>query len=159
MDLGAITPGDAEQSVDASLRWLVNQSNGQWMLFFDNADDVDLNLKTFFPPCTSGKILVTTRNRELRHYAARGSDQNVAGMEHDDATKLLLHLSQAEETDENQMVAALIAKVFSVISCLENALKPGNNVGTALLRFGGLPSWRIHSLPLVTKPLSTTLPT
>jgi hypothetical protein len=118
MDLGAITPGDAEHSVDASLRWLANQSNGQWMLFFDNADDVDLNLRTFFPPCTSGNILVTSRNRELRHYAAKGSDQNVTGMEHDDATKLLLHLSQAEDTHENQALAAQIAEVFSVISYL-----------------------------------------
>ena len=159
MDLGAIIPGDAEQSVDASLRWLANESNRRWMLFFDNADDVDLNLKTFFPPCTSGNILVTTRNRELRHYAAKGSDQNVAGMEHDDATKLLLHLSQVEETDENKILAAQMAQVLSVISCLENHLKLGNNAGTPSLRFGALPSWRIHSLPLVTKPLSTTLPT
>ena len=111
MDLEAITPGDDKQSVDASLRWLANQSNGQWMLFFDNADDVHLNLNTFFPRFTSGNILITTRNRELRHYATNESDQNVTSMHPDDATKLLLHLSQAEETDENQLLAAEIVQV------------------------------------------------
>jgi hypothetical protein len=53
MNLGAITPGDADYSVDASLLWLANQSNGRWMLFFDNP-------RTF-----------TTRNQEFRHYAAK----------------------------------------------------------------------------------------
>ena len=81
------------------------------MLFFDNADDVDLNLNTFFPPCTSGNILITTRNRELRHYATNGSDQNVSGMEPDDATELLLRLSQVEESDENRLLASQIAQV------------------------------------------------
>jgi hypothetical protein len=87
MDLMAITPGNVEQSVDASLRWLTNQRDGRWLLFFDNADDVHLKLKKFFPPCASGNILVTTRNRELRHYAAKGSDENVTGMDHEDAKK------------------------------------------------------------------------
>ena len=158
MDLGAVGPGDAEQSVDASLRWLANQTNRHWILFFDNADDVDLNLNTFFPPCTSGNILVTTRNRELRHYTAKDSDQNVTGMEHDDATKLLLHLSQAEEIDENQILAAQIVQVFSVVSFLDNAVKLKHDIGTPSLRFGSVPSWRIHSLPLVIEPLSRTLP-
>jgi hypothetical protein len=111
MDLKTITPGHAEQSVQASLRWLANQSNGEWILLFDNADDVDLNLNTFFPPCASGNILITTRNRELRHYATNDSVQNVTSMEPDDAAQLLLHLSQAEETDENQILAAEIVKV------------------------------------------------
>ena len=111
MGLEVFTPRDVKQSVDASLRWLANQSNGRWMLFFDNADDVDLNLNTFFPPCASGNILITTRNRELRHYASDGSDHNVIGMEADDATKLLLRLSQAEETDEHRLLAAQIVQV------------------------------------------------
>jgi len=112
----AITPDNVEQSVDGSLRWLANQCNGDWLLFFDNADDVHLKMKKFFPPCTSGNILVTTRNRELRHYTAKGSDENVTGMDHEDATNLLLRLSQAEETDENKALAAQVVKVFSVIS-------------------------------------------
>jgi hypothetical protein len=115
MDLKAIIPDKAEPSVDATLRWLANQNHGQWMIFFDNADDVDLNLERFFPPCASGNILVTTRNRELRRCTTQDSDQNVAGMNHEDATNLLLRLSQAEETDENKELAAQIVQVFSII--------------------------------------------
>jgi hypothetical protein len=118
MDLIAITPDNVEQSVDGSLRWLANQCNGHWLLFFDNADDVHLKLKKFFPARTSGNILVTTRNRELRHYTTKGSEQNVTGMDHEDATDLLLQLSQVDETDENKALAAQVVQVFSFISCL-----------------------------------------
>ena len=159
MDLVAITPGEVDQSVDACLRWLANQSNGHWTLFFDNADDVNVNLSTFFPPCTAGNILVTTRNRELRHYATKGSDQNVTSMEHDDATNLLLHLSQAEETEGNKDLAAHIVQVFPAVWFWDNATKLTHDTGTSSLRFGSLPSWRIHLLPLVIEPLSKTLPT
>ena len=157
MDLMAITPGIAEPSVNASLRWLANQRHGHWLLFFDNADDVHLNLKKFFPLCAYGNILVTTRNRELRHYATKGSDQNVTGMDHEDATKLLLHLSQAEETDENKVLAAQIVEVFP--SFFVSELLSNYDTGTPLLRIGSLPSWRLHSQPLITKQLSRALPT
>ena len=120
MDLKAISPGNVGESIDESLRWLVNQVEGRWLLFFDNADDVHLKLTKFFPSCVFGNILVTTRNRELRHYTANGSDQNVTSMDPDDATSLLLHLSQAEETEENKQLAAQIAQVFSIIFGFKN---------------------------------------
>ena len=115
MDLKTIRPenAQAEQSVNGILRWLANQRPGEWLLFFDNADDVDLNLQKFFPACTSGNILITTRNRELRLYTAEGSDQNVTGMDEEDATNLLLRLSRAEGTDQNRGLAAEIVQVFS----------------------------------------------
>jgi hypothetical protein len=115
IDLKGIEPenAQADQSVDGILRRLANQQPGEWLLFFDNADDVHLNLKKFFPPCTSGNILVTTRNRELRLYAVEGSDQNVTGMDEEDATNLLLRLSQAEKTAENRGLAVQIVQVFS----------------------------------------------
>src|SRR5258705_10198325 len=114
MDLLAITPGNVDQSVDASLRWLAKQRVGRWMLFFDNADDVQLRLKKFFPASASGNILVTTRNQELR-LCAKGSNENVRDMNHEDAINLLLHLSEAEETDENKVLAAQIVQVFTFI--------------------------------------------
>jgi len=159
MDLKTITPDNVEQSVDGSLLWLANQCNGHWLLFFDNADDVQLKLKKFFPPCTSGNILVTTRNRELRHYTTKGSEQNVTGMDHKDATNLLLQLSQAEKTDENKALAAEVVQVISVISCLGKSVKPEHDTGTPPLRFGSLSSWRLHSLPFIIKQLSRILPT
>jgi len=112
-DLEAIIPGNAERSVDAGLRWLTKQPNGNWLIYFDNADDVNLKLKKFFPSSESGNILVTTRNRELRHYTGRDADANVTGMDHEDATTLLLHQARAEGSDENKALAEEIVQVLS----------------------------------------------
>ena len=157
MDIMAITPESVEQSVDASLHWLTKQHDGHWLLFFDNADDVQVRLKKFFPACASGNILVTTRNQELRHYAARCSDENVTGLDPEDATTLLLHLSQAEVTDENKVLAAQIVQVFIYFLLLEKSVQQ-HNTGTLLLCFGSLPSRRFYSLPLIITQLSRTLP-
>jgi len=112
-DLEALIPGNAERSVDAGLRWLAKQPNGNWLIYFDNADDVNLKLKKFFPRSESGNILVTTRNPELRHYTGRDADANVTGMGHEDATTLLLRQAQAEGSDENKALAEEIVQVLS----------------------------------------------
>ena len=113
--LEAISPGDAERSVEASLRWLTSQRDRNWLLFFDNADDVDLKLNKFFPPGLSGNILITTRNRDLRLNSAKDSDINVSGMDHEDATTLLLRQARANQSDENKSLAEAIVKVRSLI--------------------------------------------
>ena len=160
MDLEAISPGGVKQSVDESLRWLANQHEGRWLLLFDNADDIQLKLDKFFPPCSFGNILVTTRSRGLRHYTInKGVDQNVTNMDHDEATSLLLHLSQVEETEENKQLAAQIVQVFSVISSSKIVVELERNAGTTSSRFSNLPSWRLYLLPFVITPLSKTLPT
>ncbi|KAF8961390.1 acyl transferase/acyl hydrolase/lysophospholipase [Flammula alnicola] len=111
VDLKALTPGNVEQSVDASLRWLASQHTGNWLLLFDNADDVKLNLRKFFPSCETGNILVTTRNPELCiHAAGKDAVARVAGMNHEDAKCLLLQLSQEEQSDENKKLAELIVE-------------------------------------------------
>jgi len=96
--------------VDASLRWLASQTDQNWLLVFDNADNVDLKLKNFFPSCSSGNILVTTRNRELRHYTAKDADADVKGMDLEDAKSLLLVQARAERNVENDALAATIVQ-------------------------------------------------
>ncbi|KAF7763958.1 hypothetical protein Agabi119p4_8495 [Agaricus bisporus var. burnettii] len=107
-DLEAITQGNTERSVDASLHWLASQREGNWLLFFDNADDVNLKLKKFLPQ--SGNILVTTRNPELRLLSAKDGDAKVGAMEHEDAKNLLLDRARAEESDENKVLAEAIVQ-------------------------------------------------
>ena len=157
MDLMAITPGNVDQSVDSSLRWLAKQRAGRWMLFFDNADDVQLRLKNFFPACTSGNILITTRNPELRLYA-KDSNEKVGDMDHQDAANLLLDLSRAEETTENRLLAAQIVQVFTFILRLGNDVKR-HDTGTPSLCFGSLSGRRLHSLQFIITHLSRTVPT
>jgi len=103
--------------VDASLRWLASQTEQNWLLVFDNADNVDLKLKNFFPPCSSGNILVTTRNRELRHYTAKEADADVKDMDLEDAKSLLLVQARAGSNVENNVLAEAIVKVFYSSFC------------------------------------------
>jgi hypothetical protein len=101
-----------------SLHWLASQCEGNWLLFFDNADNVNLKLKKFFPQRVSGNILVMTHNQELRNHITKGGDANVMGMDHEDAANLLLHLARVEETqerDKNKALAEAIVQVLSFI--------------------------------------------
>ena len=110
-DLEAIAPGNMGRSVEASLRWLASQTDGNWLLVLDNADNVDMKLKKFFPSCSSGNILITTRNQELRHYTAKDADADVKRMDLGDAINLLLHHARAERSEENITLAEAIVQV------------------------------------------------
>jgi hypothetical protein len=117
-DLTTITPTDVEKSVDSCMHWLATKHSQNWLLFFDNADEVQLNIAKFFPKCRFGNILITTRNPQLRIHADQGADAKVADMNPEEAKYLLMQMSRAEETDENEKLAVIIAKVlFIIMSC------------------------------------------
>ena len=111
-DLMAIIPPNVTQSVDACKHWLASQHKENWLLFFDNADDVQLNLAKFFPDCRFGNILVTTRNPHLSIHAGENADAKVANMDPEDAKSLLVQISRAVKNDENEKFAGLIVKVI-----------------------------------------------
>jgi len=112
-DLEAISPG-TKQTAEASLRWLASQTDGNWLLLFDNADNADMKLKKYFPSCSYGNILITTRNRELRHYTAKDADADIKGMALEDAKSLLLVQARAESSVENNALAETIVQVVSL---------------------------------------------
>jgi hypothetical protein len=122
-DLIAISPTNVEQSVAACRQWLGSQHEQNWLLVFDNADDVQLNLVAFFPDCRFGNILVTTRNPQLRIHAGEDGDAKVADMNPEDAKCLLMQMSRAENSDENEKLAALIVKVISRLFFFDNYLE------------------------------------
>ena len=86
--------------MDACLHWLASQHGQNWLLFFDNADDVQLDLAAYFPSCRFGNILVTTRNPHLSIHAGEDGDAKVAGMDPEDAKYLLLSMSRSEKKHE-----------------------------------------------------------
>jgi hypothetical protein len=92
-----------------ALQWLSTQIDG-WMLFFDNADDLSIDLYQFFPSSTRGNILITSRNPQLSVHAP-GACHQVSDMEEEDAVQLLLTSASQEVTDENQILATDIVKV------------------------------------------------
>src|SRR6266568_9128330 len=105
-DLISICSANIEQSVAACHQWLESQHGQNWLLFFDNADDVQLNLAIFFPKCRFGNILITTRNPQLSIYAGEDAHARVAYMSSEDAKWFLMQMSQAKNNDENKNLAA-----------------------------------------------------
>ncbi|KAJ7451924.1 P-loop containing nucleoside triphosphate hydrolase protein, partial [Mycena latifolia] len=95
----------AGSTAQDALEWLSSQSD-EWLLLFDNADDPKINLHKFFPQCTHGNILITSRNPGLRVYA--GSHALVSDMEETDAGELLLKSAAVATTPANKDIAAEI---------------------------------------------------
>lgn len=58
-----------------------------WLLFIDNADSPDLDLRPYLPNSRHGAVLVTTRNSECISYAQDGAIP-VGGLEEKEAVNL-----------------------------------------------------------------------
>lgn len=102
---------NAGSTPEEALSWLVSQEE-RWLLVFNNADDPTLKLQEFFPACTHGDILITTRNQQLRaHTHGPGSYCRVSGMLADDALKLILRASGAGEEENAVSIATQLVKV------------------------------------------------
>ncbi|KAJ7466039.1 P-loop containing nucleoside triphosphate hydrolase protein [Mycena latifolia] len=104
----ATTKSVGDSSKDA-LQWL-RSNQDEWLLFFDNADDPKINLNNYFPQCSHGNIIITSRNPGLCVYAS--SYCAVSDMEERDAVNLLLASAAQHKTDHNKDTAAQIVKVF-----------------------------------------------
>ena len=144
--------------MDASLRWLASQADRNWLLIFDNADNVDLKLKKHFPSCPSGNILITTRNRELCHYTEEDADADVKDMNLEDARALLLVQAWAKRSDDNIALAEMIVKVVILLSSSTEDFVLIHLEGAPLLCIGCRPGRCLHSLPLIFTRVSRTLP-
>jgi hypothetical protein len=98
----------AGDSWQQALRWLGNERDG-WLLFFDNADDPQINLNQYFPKCNHGNILITSRNPGLCVYA--GAHFLVSDLGETEAAELLLKSAAQEMTPDNKAISTQIVKV------------------------------------------------
>jgi hypothetical protein len=100
------------KTVQDSLLWLSHQRE-EWLLVFNNADDIHLNLVQFFPSGSHGNIIITSRNPDLGQIAQ--AEHKVDRMELEDATNLLLSGTRCDHTvSENRQIATRIVQVFGV---------------------------------------------
>jgi hypothetical protein len=77
---------DGSTIEDALLSLASRNAKSNWIMFFNNANDPEPELSEYFPKCTHGNIIITTRNRQAERYGiGPGSDFTVSGMEHDEA--------------------------------------------------------------------------
>ncbi|KAJ7743414.1 P-loop containing nucleoside triphosphate hydrolase protein [Mycena metata] len=98
---------DFGDSPEDGLLWLTSKVK-EWLLFFDNADDPNINLNDYIPQCNHGNIIITSRNPGMCVYA--GSDSLVSDMEEEDAVTLLLKSALQKATSHTEQVAAEIVK-------------------------------------------------
>ncbi|KAJ7852228.1 hypothetical protein B0H13DRAFT_2284385 [Mycena leptocephala] len=110
-------------SSEDGLLWLISQRE-EWMLLFDNADDPSIDLFQFFPKCTHGNIIITSRNPQLAVHGPR-SHSRVGDMNETDAIDLLLLSAVKEKNIENTQNASEIvknqAKLLSQLSAQSHA--------------------------------------
>ncbi|KAJ7687801.1 hypothetical protein B0H14DRAFT_2167916, partial [Mycena olivaceomarginata] len=84
---------------------LLATKHEEWLLLFDNADDPEIDLNQFFPKCSHGNIIITTRNPALRVYGAHAL---VSNMGEEEAVKLLLQSAAQQYSPINEHFAAEI---------------------------------------------------
>ncbi|KAF8195195.1 P-loop containing nucleoside triphosphate hydrolase protein [Mycena galopus ATCC 62051] len=100
---------DSGNSQQDGLLWLISKVE-EWLLFFDNADDPNINLNDFLPQCNHGNIIITSRNPGLCVYA--GAHSIVSDMEEKDAAILLLKSAAQEATIRTEKIAMEIVKAL-----------------------------------------------
>ena len=97
----AVAKGAGESTQDA-LEWLAGLRE-EWLLLLDNADDPALNLRDYFPRCSHGNILITSRNHETSHHASDGSGCPISAMDPGDARNMLLRISGLQKKPTKKM--------------------------------------------------------
>jgi hypothetical protein len=100
------------ENANDTIIWLARKRE-DWLLLFDNADDTTLNLTRFFPSCSHGNILITSRNHETLIHAP-GFNYNVSSLTPEDARDLLLGIIKQVITDETRVLAEPIVKVWQI---------------------------------------------
>jgi hypothetical protein len=86
---GQITADSAalDRIVSACLQWLDREDNTDWLLVFDNVDDLEsFHVSNFFPKKKQGSIIVTSRRPECSRL---GEGQRVETMELQESISLL----------------------------------------------------------------------
>ena len=111
---------NAGNTAEDGFKCLCNNKD-EWLILFDNADDPKINLNKWFPQCSHGNILITSRNPGLVVYA--GSHSLVSDMEELEAVELLLKSAAEDSTLDNKKLAADIVKVRVVLKHLCSTVK------------------------------------
>ena len=98
------------------LRWLNGRSN--WLLVFDNLDDVSVVFGLLPDTSNGGHILITTRCKDVKQIPAEGLE--IVEMSEDEAIDLLLDSSDNEMRGQKQLEAA--KEIVKELGCLPLAI-------------------------------------
>ncbi|KAF8177925.1 hypothetical protein K438DRAFT_1844922 [Mycena galopus ATCC 62051] len=96
--------GNSSQDV---VKWLATKDE-EWVLFFDGADDPQIDLNKFFPKCNHGNIIITSRHCFIRD----GTHSRVSDMTESDAVALLLKSAGQETSLVNTLLPIEIVEAM-----------------------------------------------
>lgn len=108
--------GDSKNKIGAVRNWLSRPENSNWLLVFDNADDLNaVPLHKYFPAVNWGHIIITSRDQAV--IGSLADDGHVLRpLEEQDAVELLLERSgnqspSKSDIDDAKTVARLLGSL------------------------------------------------
>ena len=106
-------------SVGSVLQW-ISHIQGEWLIVFDNADDISPGVvERFIPPGNRGNILITSRNRSMGRVIAFENLIEITEMEESDAITLLLRASHLDSLPEHERAAK---QIVAELGCIPLAI-------------------------------------
>ncbi|KAF3929576.1 hypothetical protein ABW19_dt0207301 [Dactylella cylindrospora] len=84
--------------ISATKTWLAN-SPKPWLLILDNADDVDMKFKEYYPVSSHGYVIITTRDATAGKKYATVGYRKITEMPEEDAVRLLLRCFSSENPE------------------------------------------------------------
>ena len=106
-------------SAESALQW-ISGILGEWMIVFDNADDLHPDVVAkFIPPGKTGNILITSRNRTMGRLIGYKNVIEINEMEEADAITLLLKASCLEASAEHLQTAK---EIVASLGCMPLAV-------------------------------------
>ncbi|KAJ5238211.1 Acyl transferase/acyl hydrolase/lysophospholipase [Penicillium chrysogenum] len=128
---------------------LSNQSNGRWLLIFDNADDIAMwtenkgptpgGLKDYLPTSDQGAIVFTTRSNKVARYLATTDVINIPEMDEHRATNVLRNsLVSKEILHDTESTRKLLSRLTFLPLAIVQAASFINENGTTLAGYAEL---------------------
>jgi tetratricopeptide (TPR) repeat protein len=123
-------PGAEEQQADVKRlvqRYLSQETAGQWLLIFDNADNIDvwvpsagsrdtsLRLKDYLPSSSQGCLIFTTPSRKVAVKLAQANVIEVSEMDEEVATQLLRESLINKDLPNNSQDTAILLKQLTFL--------------------------------------------
>jgi tetratricopeptide (TPR) repeat protein len=136
-----------------AMNFLCNPENFEWLLVYDNVDDVNLELNDFLPQCSHGFIILTTRNALLGAYASNGFHIELNVMHEKEAVKAIMNSAKLPDSAVN---SDPIVDIANELGCLPGALVQAGSYmfKSKCTPAGYLQRLRDHKTELMRRPTS-----
>lgn len=109
---------DAGSTLDDAFGWLVSRRMN-WLIVLDGADAFNLELRSLFPSCSHGNILITTQRSNLPSFSEWfRSEIRVSRMSMNDAANLLWKTAGVADRDLTSVQRADGRNVIKVFECV-----------------------------------------